>query len=120
MSCACDCHIVLNSIDCCIKCSRLFPPLKEKTCSNSECKCPQCLDKRISELKRKLEEQMEIFKCQFSAQHYRESKKPHKCPVCEGSGKDKNKLVAEPYDNNIKILVEPPCHSCEGKGIVWG
>lgn len=45
---------------------------------------------------------------------------PHKCPVCEGSGKDKNKLVAEPYDQTIKILVAPACHSCEGKGIVWG
>jgi hypothetical protein len=45
-------------------------------------------------------------------------KTPHKCPVCEGSGKlmtaNKNK------DAYANYAVETNCHACEGKGIVWG
>jgi|SRR5579863_491055 len=38
---------------------------------------------------------------------------PHKCPVCDGSGRYKlaTALCASDIIN---------CHSCEGKGIVWG
>lgn len=48
------------------------------------------------------------------------NKKPHLCPVCYGKGKDKDKLVAEPYDQAIKVLVNPDCHSCKGRGVLWG
>lgn len=47
-------------------------------------------------------------------------KEPFKCPVCEGKGKDSNRLVTESCDQQIKVLVNPDCKSCEGKGIVWG
>lgn len=49
------------------------------------------------------------------------NKKPYKCPVCDGCGKDMNRLVMdgvkEPSTINMK---NPACISCEGKGIVWG
>lgn len=38
---------------------------------------------------------------------------PHKCPVCDGSGR--YKLATAQCDSDIV-----DCHSCEGKGIVWG
>ena len=41
-------------------------------------------------------------------------KKPHKCPVCKGSG------YKEPYTKSSVLYIEQPCNSCEGKGIVWG
>ena len=48
-------------------------------------------------------------------------KKPHKCPLCDGKGKDTNRLVMdgvkEPSTINMK---NPDCIACEGKGIVWG
>ena len=38
--------------------------------------------------------------------------KPHKCPVCDGTGGVKHPLTS---------LIEPAkCHGCEGKGLVWG
>lgn len=36
-------------------------------------------------------------------------KKPHKCPLCNGHGK-----LGYPE------VLQDKCHSCEGKGIVWG
>lgn len=36
-------------------------------------------------------------------------KTPHKCPVCEGLGGTK-----------ISGTIDEECHSCQGKGIVWG
>ena len=47
-------------------------------------------------------------------------KRPHKCPTCNGQGKNIDKLVAVPYDGTIHKLVEADCHSCEGKGVLWG
>ncbi len=44
------------------------------------------------------------------------NKTPHKCPVCDGSGKVKEKLSS--FVNGKEILCD--CKSCEGKGIVWG
>lgn len=42
-----------------------------------------------------------------------QSKKPHKCPVCEGKGSIKTEV--EP-----KTLKFELCQPCEGKGILWG
>lgn len=42
-----------------------------------------------------------------------QSKKPFKCPVCEGSRKESFNLPAGGY-------YEQDCKSCEGKGIIWG
>lgn len=49
------------------------------------------------------------------------SKKPHKCPVCNGHGK-----VETPNTIRFDILMGDKnigvsaCSSCKGKGIVWG
>lgn len=39
-------------------------------------------------------------------------KKPHKCPVCEGTSKIKFTLPAGGY-------WEDQCKSCQGKGVIW-
>ncbi len=41
---------------------------------------------------------------------------PHKCPVCEGSGKLHQQNTYE------STLVPQPkcCHACSGTGVVWG
>ena len=36
--------------------------------------------------------------------------RPHKCPVCDGEGRK------EKETKDLFIT----CHSCDGKGIVWG
>jgi hypothetical protein len=36
------------------------------------------------------------------------TKKPHKCPVCDGS------MYVE------SLGIGSKCHSCEGKGVLWG
>lgn len=36
------------------------------------------------------------------------ARKPHVCPVCEGRGQMEN--LVERHD----------CHSCSGKGVLWG
>ena len=40
-------------------------------------------------------------------------KRPHKCPICEGTGKVQ---VA----GNTTAILTTACHGCDGKGIVWG
>lgn len=45
-----------------------------------------------------------------------QSKKPSKCPVCNGRGTLNNFKPIHEGINQIYM----PCHSCEGKGIVWG
>ena len=49
-----------------------------------------------------------------------EPKKPNKCPVCEGEGINKNKLVMDREDSMPICMKNPECHACQGKGIVWG
>jgi hypothetical protein len=47
--------------------------------------------------------------------------KPFKCPVCDGEGKNKNKLVMEGVKEPSTITMKnPECLSCGGRGIVWG
>lgn len=54
----------------------------------------------------------------------RNKKSPYKCPVCDGEGKNKNKLVMDGIKDQTGIgaisMNNPKCSSCEGKGIVWG
>ena len=46
---------------------------------------------------------------------------PHKCPICVGEGKNKNKLVMDQViDPTLMSMKNPDCHACEGKGVVWG
>lgn len=58
----------------------------------------------------------------------RESK-PHKCPVCDGSGFGNPEIRTVSHSmtiNGVKCVPGDPiyhkavCNSCEGKGIVWG
>ena len=121
--CHCKCHKVFGS-DCICNC-RYFNV--NETLENRINICEQnypSLWKRIEKLEKKLNSFDEIYKaCNRALDILRftdqVSKQPFKCPVCEGTGKDKDKLVAEPYDQSIKVLVNPHCKSCEGKGIVW-
>jgi hypothetical protein len=49
-------------------------------------------------------------------------KKPYKCPVCDGEGKSKFRLISQTSNDEgtIKALVPDDCHACKGKGIIWG
>lgn len=64
----------------------------------------QELFKRID----KLEEQINTITCMPNVYWAKYNKTPHKCPVCDGFG---NRI----YENQVS-----PCHSCEGKGVIWG
>lgn len=44
-----------------------------------------------------------------------QSKKPSKCPICMGDGRLENKKTSMGVTTIFR-----QCHSCEGKGIVWG
>lgn len=108
---------------------------------NNNCICVYCLDERLVKAEDELsyrncmalenerekiikeifeKHKDEIYKQVLNKFVYGITQTPHKCPVCEGTGKDKNRLVAEPYEESIKILVAAPCRSCDGKGILWG
>lgn len=44
-------------------------------------------------------------------------KKPHKCPLCKGSGESKT----HSFKVEGKSTIYPaPCKPCKGEGIVWG
>ena len=40
---------------------------------------------------------------------------PHKCPVCEGTGK----VPFNFYNDTTGTGMMEPCRSCDGKGILW-
>lgn len=42
------------------------------------------------------------------------SKKPHTCPVCDGTGENERFILASMPPKR------PECKCCEGKGIIWG
>lgn len=88
-------------------------------------------EKRISGLEKSLEDKFNLLKikwCELENEintfrllisNY--SKKPHTCPLCDGEGINKNKLVLEDIRELSNITMKNPvCISCEGKGIVWG
>jgi hypothetical protein len=45
---------------------------------------------------------------------------PHRCPNCDGSGK--RVYPVSPTANASIVLYPTPqtCHSCAGKGVLWG
>ena len=61
---------------------------------------------------KKMEEKIKLLQDRVSILEKRElsqSKKPHKCPICNGHG---SVVISK---NECE-----PCHVCEGKSIVWG
>lgn len=95
-TCACICHKNLGNMTCMICNCREhqdLTALKERV-KNLE-KDNASHWKHIGELLPKLE------------------RKPHKCPLCEGSGK---RLIEFPNGT----FISDSCRACEGKGIVWG
>lgn len=73
---------------------------------------PSNLEKRVTELEKNLQFQMEVFKANWTRFESIKSIKPHVCPVCIGSGNDMFYTPGN-FEKN-------PCRVCEGKGIVWG
>lgn len=81
--------------------------------------------RKISDLENKLKE-LERFQDITDSQYKMliKNKKPHKCPVCYGEGKNQTQsAVCEPFEKRIidslgRHFTE--CKSCDGKGIVWG
>ena len=51
---------------------------------------------------------------------FEEYKRPHKCPVCDGTGKDRTRLTCDTFGPGTHKLEHSNCNACEGKGIVWG
>lgn len=96
---------------------------------------PSELDIRLQDVERKIDSLGRIFfkmRKEFESKldidykkwgeyfsQIRPQKKPHKCPVCDGSSKIHTGLKFEEiYGTDLKTVIS--CHSCEGKGIVWG
>ncbi len=81
------------------------------------------IDKLRKEFEEKLDVDMDKWKQYFSEVH--QSKKPHKCPNCEGIGEFKNDELL--LGQRLKTTQRQDatgcydmCQSCQGKGIVWG
>ena len=73
------------------------------------------LKERMKKLEKDFESKLDIdYKkwCQYFNE-VNSKKTPHKCPVCDGSGRYRL-ATAQRVDDVID------CRSCEGKGIVWG
>lgn len=146
VDCKCECHnaavLVYNPSDpipCCVCWSSIGGSISissPKVCE-PKCKCGYCLDKKLENLKEKLEssklsqeldpkfwsyvterldnlesELMIVRALGSCASH---TKKPHKCPVCDGVGfiNCLTNPIIKWVEKNVK------CISCEGKGIVW-
>lgn len=94
--------------------------LERKVEALESCKLTQELDpqvwKHLTERIDKLEQSILETRILFINQ-LGNDKKPHKCPVCEGSCMRPNPLNSI---ENAKMPVNLDCIVCEGKGIVWG
>jgi len=45
---------------------------------------------------------------------------PHRCPVCNGTGKVPNTFYTEYFTPGASLVLGlTPCRSCAGTGIVW-
>jgi hypothetical protein len=47
-------------------------------------------------------------------------KKPHECPICKGFGS--THVTSNEFQEGVRqhYLTNNRCHSCEGKGVLWG
>lgn len=94
---------------------------------------PWALEKDVNLFEIKLHEMQQNINCLFVSLKGVEGRFnmaslrrpiPHKCPVCEGNGKNYNEPNYSLLDNSEEKFTlkrnELPCMPCEGKGIVWG
>ena len=93
--CYCSCH----NISIGVKCSLCV-------CNKTQSVSLSDMEKRIKSLEERMNVKMEQWDKYFKENS---SKKPHKCPLCYGHGKF-----------GYPEVLQTQCHSCEGKGIVWG
>lgn len=68
-------------------------------------------EKGLKDLEQLFYDEKDKFRCN--------DKKPHTCPVCGGSGCGKE-IYNISVDGVNMGTKNHPCHSCDGKGIVWG
>ena len=137
-NCACDCN---DSDEETLKCDHGFPleyrcilcRVEQFSCKSLEdrieklekfdsydCEVISNLIKRIEKLEETLSNSIKdnLLK---NIEIARLNERPHKCPVCEGQGKDTNRLVVDEVKKPSTInMKNPDCHACNGKGIVWG
>ena len=57
-------------------------------------------------------------------EYYSDYKKPHKCPVCAGTGNVPQGFYQKKIDNIVypttTSICSETCRACTGSGIVWG
>lgn len=93
---------------------------KLKIEGDTHCSSIVCLERKVEKLESsKLAEEFnpEVW-LHKNALPYLESKKPHKCPSCDGYGEWELTSMEETIANGNKKF--KPCKACEGKGILWG
>jgi len=87
------------------------------------------LESQLAEVKRFQDITHEQFKMNANtSQQTRpyERKKPHKCPVCDGSQRDYFDVLLPTFQYPSSTMLDHEgrryqnCRVCEGKGIVWG
>ena len=122
-ACQCPCHTggVLWKVGLCCECKRNYSPPQPtiQIVSDNTVKTELTILKiEIDSLKKELKKLEELLKPVLEWKKTAkilcdQSKKPHKCPVCESKGVEFDRLNRDEGFNK-------KCNSCEGKGIIWG
>jgi hypothetical protein len=124
-SCFCPCHTGQHPIQC--VCSCKYEKSNEERWKRA---CEQDMSslrnmiihigRESEKLRKEFEDKLDVdlnkWKEYYSQVYV--SKKPHKCPACEGKGIVWDITTSEglPWHTSVKI----DCKSCNGKGILWG
>lgn len=74
-------------------------------------------NRKVSKRLDEIDKQIIETRIQFINQIGNE-KRPHTCPVCNGTGELELQSIEETINNDNKRF--KTCHSCEGKGVLWG
>ncbi len=76
-------------------------------------KCLEKFNVKIAQAHEKCELMRERMNAHTGALLGLHSKAPHQCPICDGKGKVQQIIPMAGY-------FDAECHSCEGKGVLWG